>query len=82
MGIEDEWVVVTLADHGPGIPAEKRGRVFEPYYTEKSEGTGLGLPIVKHAVDQHRGVISVRDTPGGGATFEVRFPLPTGALSA
>lgn len=68
-------VVVALADRGPGIPAEKRLRVFEPYYTEKSEGTGLGLSIVKQAIDHHRGSITVRETEGGGATFEVRFPL-------
>ena len=73
---EGEKIVVALADHGPGIPPEKRDRVFEPYYTEKSEGTGLGLAIVKQAVDLHRGAITVRETPGGGATFEVRFPLP------
>ena len=73
---EGEKIMVALADHGPGIPPEKRDRVFEPYYTEKSEGTGLGLAIVKQAVDLHRGAITVRETPGGGATFEVRFPLP------
>ncbi len=66
-------VTVAVADHGPGIPPDKRQRVFEPYYTEKSEGTGLGLALVKQAVDHHRGVITVRETPGGGATFEVRF---------
>ena len=68
--------MVAVADHGPGIPPEKRDRVFEPYYTEKSEGTGLGLAIVKQAVDLHRGAITVKETPGGGATFDVRFPLP------
>ena len=67
-------VLVAIADHGPGIPAEKRQRVFEPYYTEKTEGTGLGLSIVKQAIDHHRGSIMVRETEGGGATFEVRFP--------
>jgi signal transduction histidine kinase len=69
-------VVVSIADHGPGIPPEKRQRVFEPYYTEKLEGTGLGLSIVKQAVDHHRGTIRVVDTPGGGATFQVSFPGP------
>ncbi|HKP28400.1 MAG TPA: HAMP domain-containing sensor histidine kinase, partial [Gemmatimonadales bacterium] len=67
-------IMVSIADHGPGIPAEKRQRVFEPYYTEKAEGTGLGLSIVKQAIDHHRGSIAVRETEGGGATFEVRFP--------
>ena len=73
---EGEKVLVAVVDHGPGIPPEKHARVFEPYYTEKSEGTGLGLAIVKQAVDLHRGAITVKETPGGGATFDVRFPLP------
>lgn len=68
-------VSVSIADHGPGIRPEKRLRVFEPYYTEKPEGTGLGLALVKQAIDHHRGTIIVHDTPGGGATFEVRIPL-------
>ena len=67
-------VTVAIADHGPGIPPDKRQRVFEPYYTEKTEGTGLGLSLVKQAVDHHRGTITVSETPGGGATFEVKFP--------
>ena len=70
---EGPHVVVRVVDHGPGIPAEKRARVFEPYYTEKQEGTGLGLAIVKQAIDHHRGSIAVEETPGGGATFVVRF---------
>jgi signal transduction histidine kinase len=70
---EGEHVAVRIVDHGPGIPAAKRTQVFEPYYTEKQEGTGLGLAIVKQAVDHHRGRISVEETPGGGATFVVRF---------
>lgn len=73
--IQGRTVMVAIVDHGPGIRAEKRQRVFEPYYTEKSEGTGLGLAIVKQAVDHHRGTIAVRETEGGGATFEVRFPV-------
>src|SRR5262249_358097 len=74
----DPWVGgarVSIADHGPGIPPDKRDRIFEPYFTDKVDGTGLGLPIVKQAVDLHRGVIEVRETPGGGATFVVWLPL-------
>lgn len=68
-------VRVGIADQGPGIPAEKRSRVFEPYFTEKADGTGLGLAIVKQAVDLHHGSIEVVETPGGGATFVVWLPL-------
>jgi signal transduction histidine kinase len=71
---DGEGVLVSLADHGPGVPAERRSRIFEPYITDKLEGTGLGLAIVKQAVDLHGGSIVVTETPGGGATFTVRLP--------
>jgi signal transduction histidine kinase len=67
-------VRVAVADQGPGIPREKRDRVFEPYFTEKADGTGLGLSIVKQAVDLHQGRIEVVETPGGGATFVIWLP--------
>jgi two-component system nitrogen regulation sensor histidine kinase NtrY len=71
---EDDGVLVALADHGPGVPAERRSRIFEPYVTDKIEGTGLGLAIVKQAVDFHHGRIQVTETPKGGATFTVWLP--------
>jgi len=64
-------LVVTVADHGPGIPPELRQRVFEPYFTTKQDGTGLGLALVRQTIEAHNGTISVGDTPGGGATFSV-----------
>jgi signal transduction histidine kinase len=64
-------LVVTVADHGPGIPAELRQRVFEPYFTTKQDGTGLGLALVRQTIEAHNGTISVVDTPGGGTTFSV-----------
>ncbi|MGH7522537.1 MAG: sensor histidine kinase, partial [Gemmatimonadales bacterium] len=67
-------LAVTIADHGPGIPAEVRQRVFEPYFTTKDDGTGLGLALVRVTVEAHRGTISVGETPGGGATFAIVFP--------
>jgi len=72
-GTEDA-VVVTIADHGPGIPGEMRQRVFEPYFTTKADGTGLGLALVRQTLDAHHGTIHVEDTPGGGATFAMEFP--------
>jgi two-component system nitrogen regulation sensor histidine kinase NtrY len=66
-------LAVTIADHGPGIPAELRQRVFEPYFTTKDDGTGLGLALVRVTLEAHRGTISVRETPGGGATFAIVF---------
>ncbi len=67
-------LAVTIADHGPGIPAELRQRVFEPYFTTKDDGTGLGLALVRVTLEAHRGTISVGETLGGGATFAIVFP--------
>jgi signal transduction histidine kinase len=71
---EGRGVVITVADHGPGIPVELGGRVFEPYMTTKPDGTGLGLALVRQTVDAHHGTIAVGETPGGGATFTLVFP--------
>lgn len=75
-------LAVTIADHGPGIPAELRQRVFEPYFTTKDDGTGLGLALVRVTLEAHRGTISVSETPGGGATFAIVFPPPSSSPAA
>jgi len=67
-------IAVTIADHGPGIPDDLRQRVFEPYFTTKSDGTGLGLALVRQTLEAHRGTIALTATPGGGATFAIVFP--------
>ena len=77
----DEGLLVTIADHGPGIPDDLRQRVFEPYFTTKSDGTGLGLALVRITMEAHGGTISVTDTQGGGATFCIVFPTSSRALS-
>jgi signal transduction histidine kinase len=64
---------VTIRDHGPGIPAELEGRIFDPYCTGKEAGTGLGLALAKQTIELHRGTIGVERTVGGGATFVVRL---------
>jgi len=71
---DGQGLVVTLADHGPGIPAELRQRVFEPYFTTKQDGTGLGLALVRHTIEAHGGTLAVFETPGGGATFSIVLP--------
>jgi two-component system nitrogen regulation sensor histidine kinase NtrY len=71
---EGRGIVITVADHGPGIPSELGGRVFEPYMTTKPDGTGLGLALVRQTVDAHHGTIAAGETPGGGATFTLVFP--------
>ena len=74
---DDDWVVVEVADSGPGIPLEAQGKIFDPFYTTKApgEGTGLGLNI-SHGiiVEKHRGQISVASTPGA-TRFTVKLPI-------
>src|SRR5207245_2309558 len=64
-------LAVTIADHGAGIPDDLRQRVFEPYFTTKHDGTGLGLALVRQTIEAHNGSITVAETPGGGATFSI-----------
>ena len=67
--------VIEVSDNGPGIPEADWERVFDPYYTTKSEGTGLGLPIVKKVVLEHQGGVRVTRAAGGGARFRIDLPL-------
>jgi len=73
----DNWVVVEVADSGPGIPIVAQEKIFDPFYTTKApgEGTGLGLNI-SHGivVEKHRGQISVESKPGA-TRFKVKLPI-------
>jgi len=73
-------VEVRVSDHGPGIPDGERDRIFEPFYRQEQTrahrvaGTGLGLSLVKSAVERHHGSVTARNAPGGGAQFTVLLP--------
>jgi signal transduction histidine kinase len=73
--IEDAALVLAIEDTGPGIPPENLGRIFEPLFSTKSFGTGLGLPTVKQIVNQHGGTISLDSEIGRGTCVTVRLPL-------
>jgi signal transduction histidine kinase len=73
--IADGELVLTVEDTGPGIPPENLSRIFEPLFSTKSFGTGLGLPTVKQIVNQHDGIISVDSEVGRGTCVTVRLPL-------
>jgi two-component system OmpR family sensor kinase len=72
---------ISVADHGPGLATEEVGRIFEPFYradpsrSRDRGGAGLGLSIVSAVVTAHGGHVTVSQTAGGGATFEVELPL-------
>lgn len=68
---------VRVVDRGPGVPDAVKPRIFDKFYRGKEAGSaGLGLTIAQQVVTAHGGTIDVVDTPGGGATFRVRLPLP------
>jgi signal transduction histidine kinase len=70
-------VRLEVADSGPGVSEDDRERIFEPFFTTKPDGkgTGLGLPIVRNIIEQHRGEISVSRSDLGGAAFRVILPI-------
>jgi signal transduction histidine kinase len=65
---------VTVTDNGPGLTAEQRRRIFEPFYTTKPTGTGLGTAIARRLVEAHGGTIGVGNEPGPGARIVVTLP--------
>lgn len=79
----EDVVELTVADDGPGVPVERRARIFEPFFTSRSSegGTGLGLSLSAEYVRRHGGAIEVTDGPLGGALFRVQLPLGLRSLS-
>lgn len=69
-------VEVSVGDTGPGISEEHRRRIFDPYFTTKADGNGLGLAICKRLITVHRGAISVESFPGVGTVFTITLPAP------
>jgi signal transduction histidine kinase len=67
-------VEVEFADNGPGIASDALEQIFEPYYSTKDTGIGLGLPLTKKIIEEHGGQISVKSEPESGATFTVVLP--------
>ncbi len=66
---------LSVADRGPGIPQRLRQRVFEPFYTTKVKGSGLGLYAVQMMIEEDGGRVWVDENPGVGAIFHVEWPL-------
>lgn len=68
------WVRVSVRDHGPGIPARVRARLFEPFFTTREKGSGLGLFVVKRIVEGHGGRVRVESRPDGGTVVSMELP--------
>lgn len=73
---DPQGIQVSVRDSGKGIARSKLGRVFDPFYTTKTRGTGLGLPICRRVVEAHHGKITVSSRSGQGAEFIIQLPHP------
>jgi signal transduction histidine kinase len=69
---------VAVVDNGPGIAPEDRARLFEPFFSRKPNGTGLGLATSRRLVEAHGGRLEVEEAPGGGAAFVLHLPAARG----
>jgi len=74
-GIKEDFVEITFKDTGEGISKENLPKIFEPLFTTKAKGTGLGLAMVKSIVDSHKGDIEVESEVGKGSSFTVKLPI-------
>ena len=72
---KDNNIYVIVSDSGPGIPVESRGRIFEPFFSTKEEGSGIGLNIVQRIIADHNGSIGLAESKLGGAAFKIEIPI-------
>ncbi|SFM44861.1 two-component system sensor histidine kinase NtrB [Thermodesulforhabdus norvegica] len=75
---DDEEAVIAISDTGPGIPEEALDKIFDPYFTTKPQGVGLGLANVRKIVEAHGGTVVAMNSPEGGASFIIRLPFSPG----
>ena len=67
-------IAVRIADTGVGVPEDQQSQIFDPFYSTKKGGTGLGLPIARRIVEEHGGEIALQSELGTGTTFTVELP--------
>ena len=71
----EEFAELSVSDRGSGIPEDNLKKVFEPFYTSKAEGMGMGLSIARTIIEAHGGKISAENRDHGGASFRITLPL-------
>ena len=76
--VRKESIVLTVADSGPGVPPESVDKVFDPFFSTKTNNTGIGLSLSHRIVSDHGGTLRVAESKWGGAEFRVEFPLSKG----
>lgn len=75
--LDGNFEIITIKDTGTGIDEEHLSKIFEPYFTTKASGTGLGLTVVYKVIKEHRGDIFVASEPGKGTVFTIKLPVPS-----
>jgi signal transduction histidine kinase len=75
LGRSGNTSVIVVRDYGPGIPADLRDRVLEPFFTTKARGGGLGLPIARRTAELHGGTLTIESPAGEGTAVTLRLPL-------
>jgi C4-dicarboxylate-specific signal transduction histidine kinase len=73
--VEGQRVILTISDSGPGIAPDVKDKIFDPYFTTKSDGTGIGLSLSLRIVTDHGGSLTVADSDLGGAEFRIEIPI-------
>ena len=73
--VEGDSIILTISDSGPGIAPEVKDKIFDPYFTTKSDGTGIGLSLSHRIVTDHGGSLTVADSDLGGAEFRIEIPI-------
>ena len=75
--LEGDFVIIRISDTGTGIAENEIQKIFEPYFTTKASGTGLGLTVVYKVIKEHRGDIFVSSQEGKGTSFTIKLPVPS-----
>src|SRR5208283_1378165 len=73
---DGRWIVLDVIDTGAGMPEDVQTRIFDPFYSTRPGGSGLGLPTTRKIVEAHGGTIEVDSVPGKGSRFSLRLPVP------
>jgi signal transduction histidine kinase len=87
LGLDQNTILIEVSDHGIGIPPNEQPRIFQKYYRAQVpenraiSGTGLGLALVAHIAQAHKGSVHVKSEPGEGSTFSIRLPLAAGVAA-
>jgi len=71
----ENFAQLSVSDRGPGIPEDKLKEIFDPFFTSKAEGMGMGLSIARTIIEAHHGLISAKNRDHGGASFRIKIPL-------